>query len=390
MKKQEYYLFTIVSVMLFMLGLEAGGFQYALLKISQEFSIGNAVTGMLVTIQFVGIIVASLLVGHAADRIGKKRVIAIFGGVFFIGVCLFTKANTLALLMLGVFVVGMGYGVSESVSSALLADVFSEKAGMYLNWTQSFFCLGTVVSPLIMEQMIFRYSWDWRGSFWIAGISLGLIFIPFRLCKIKEKANTTTIHKINNFTIPPELCFLIIAMVVCVSLENGIGYFIDTYLWQIDKQNQISAKVLSVFWLVMIPSKLLNAFWYRYKSKVLTICFSSLTVLLFILTLPIGVKGAAICFILAGIFIGPLWPMIMAMGTETMKGQAGKAAGIMTAATGLGGASAPAVLGKLSDQLGIQKSFIVLCIFSAVAVIAIQLYMRNEKIDIKNEKNIDS
>ena len=68
-------------MIMFTLGFEIAGFQAVLLDIAQEFSMNNTQMGMLAAVQSVASVISTLSFGGLADKIRKKKAVALFGCV---------------------------------------------------------------------------------------------------------------------------------------------------------------------------------------------------------------------------------------------------------------------------------------------------------------------
>ena len=76
MKKTSYWAKNDLSLLfllsIFMNGFETGGYQAALLYVGQEFDLSIGQQGMLAAVQLFATMIAPLLLGPLADKIGKK------------------------------------------------------------------------------------------------------------------------------------------------------------------------------------------------------------------------------------------------------------------------------------------------------------------------------
>lgn len=70
-------------------------------------------------------------------------------------------------IVLGIFCIGSGYSVCESVLTASLFDEYPQKGTSYAGWTQCCFSLGAVTGPLICDLMIKCGIGDWRNVFYL-------------------------------------------------------------------------------------------------------------------------------------------------------------------------------------------------------------------------------
>ena len=82
MKKTAYWekndLSLLFLLSIFMNGFETGGYQAALLYVGQEFDLSIGQQGMLAAVQLFATMIAPLLLGPLADKIGKKIMLVFF------------------------------------------------------------------------------------------------------------------------------------------------------------------------------------------------------------------------------------------------------------------------------------------------------------------------
>ena len=82
MKNKNARLYVICGyLLLFALGFIASGNQLVLMEVAEEFKLDGTGMGILAAMQFCGMIPATLLFGGLTDRMSKKRILCIFGGV---------------------------------------------------------------------------------------------------------------------------------------------------------------------------------------------------------------------------------------------------------------------------------------------------------------------
>ncbi|MCL2880972.1 MAG: MFS transporter, partial [Treponema sp.] len=229
----------------FFLGLENGGFQLVLLQIARSYNLDNIKMGALVTAQASAITIGPLLFGWLADRVGKKAILMIFMPLFAIG-CFGAAFSTSALLFASsIFMSGIGYSVSESISSSALSDSFPGRESRYLNIMQCIFCLGAVLSPQIFSHLISSGLVTWRMVFLISGAGFIVLYPLLCLSGIAPSAAITSGNERHNsapenksvrttriahnplgvFT--PLMLMLIVAMACYVAMEVGIAFFAE-------------------------------------------------------------------------------------------------------------------------------------------------------------------
>jgi len=75
MNHHKSYILTILIMRGVTIGIEAGGFQYVVLKIANEFGLDSAQKGGMISANHIAYTVVAVLVGLAMDRYDTKKVI---------------------------------------------------------------------------------------------------------------------------------------------------------------------------------------------------------------------------------------------------------------------------------------------------------------------------
>lgn len=105
-------LFALLSVMMFALGLQVGGFNLVIAPVAEEYQLSNTLMGSLATFQYIAIMIAPIVFGGLSDRRGRKNVIVAFSLLFLAG-CAFTLfIPSVAGFIAGVFLIGAGASVT--------------------------------------------------------------------------------------------------------------------------------------------------------------------------------------------------------------------------------------------------------------------------------------
>lgn len=83
----------------------------------------KAQVGTMVAILEIGAFVASLVVGRVGDIIGRRRTILYGSCIFFVGGALQTLATSMALMMLGRIVAGLGVGMLSTIVPVYQSEI---------------------------------------------------------------------------------------------------------------------------------------------------------------------------------------------------------------------------------------------------------------------------
>ena len=294
----------VIMLLSFFLGFEEGGFQLILLSIANEFELSNASMGSLVSVQYAAIIIAPLMFRNFADKVGKKIITVLFAMVFIVGCFTIIWTLSIIVVIIGIFILGCGFSVCESSVIAALADSYGIRSGKYINISQSFFSVGAVVSPLITNFGMVYLGVDWRVVFAISGCGYLFLMIPLLFTKFAIDIPIQSLSDYRRFTtfsmilFPTFLC-LLVTILIYVSMENGLTFFLDSMFIKVLDAPKLAAFSISLFWLAMVPSRLLASLFNRHQITLLIFCFFGSTVLLIILALNSSPYiSLAICFAL--------------------------------------------------------------------------------------------
>ena len=387
-KKQEKLLVVLISIYLFFIGVHRGGTQLVINDIADLFGTGTGDVGIFTSIQSIPPLFGPLCAGIIADRIGKKPVVTAFIFMFAIGCGICGFSGTRMAFIIGIFIFAMGSTVSEMMSTATLSDVNVEKSVQYINISQFMFSMGAVVGPLMVQFFSENAGADWRFpfsfgflSFVIMGVLLMLVKFPAVIKKEPDKGSEKDFKentagrksgKAVDFSfVTPVLACLGIGMLVYIGMEHGYGNFIDSVMQAKLVTGTVSALTLSAFWLGMALCRLAFGLFSNYKpGLMLKVCFLLCTVFLVILTLLPGSMLSVVISFLIGAAYGPIWCTIEAIAAAKSGGNSGKAIGLMSICSGIGGIVLPTAIGKLANVVKVENSLLVLAAAAFIGVIA--------------------
>jgi fucose permease len=373
MRKKYSRLLVFVSCgIAFFLGFESGGFQLVLINVASDFVLTTTMMGVLVASQYSAITLAPLLFGWIADRIGKKFVLLVFMPIFAGGCLLTASSGSILVFIPGVFMIGVGYSVCECVASSALSDSFPGHENKYLNIMQCAFSLGAVISPLLFTWLISSHGFTWRAVFLFAGCGY-LVLYPLMFFSSSRKP--VIVPEKTVFGSPFRSRFLIgllFAMLAYVAMETGVAYFADSFFVIEYANKELGAYAISGYWFAMAISRFLfSRTGMKPRTMVLLGFFAS--GFLFILLLLFKNQWLLLTvFITLGAMMGPVWPMIVGIGTSSYQEISGTIASVLTAAGGLGGALAPVLIGAVAEQTDLYGGFWLLAAVSISGFLVIK------------------
>lgn len=144
------YVFAAACLGMLLFGIVMISLGSILPEVNEKFQLNEVETGYLATLLPLGILAGSLLFGPLVDWLYYKKIL-LAGTVFTaIGILGIVLAETLTLLSGSVFCIGLGGGILNGVTNALVSEISEEHASADLSLLGVFFGLGALGTPVIL------------------------------------------------------------------------------------------------------------------------------------------------------------------------------------------------------------------------------------------------
>lgn len=372
----------ILFFAIFMNGFEAGGYQVCLLSIGQEFQVNNTTMGLLASVQLIAILIAPFIFGAMADRIGKKKVMSSFLVLRLLACFIVLFAYSTISFVPGIFLMGFAISMIQYLSMAALADAYPRSGQKKLGIITSFYSLGAVTAPLICGHFL-ELGFSWRLLFILLALTtlaiiIGIIRADFSAQELPlETTDETGKYSQWNLPVILILCFI---MFIYVGVENGFAFFLNAFI-SLELNGSQAYLALSLFWLAMIPSRILCGYFARYKQYILVAATVGVALFAWLMSgTDKAVTAMALSFIL-GFFSGAVYPSVLGFAAESASSRTATAMGMITAATGLGGALIASLFGWTSTDYGMRTAMVmlgVLMLFDVVAALVLNVLLKTK------------
>ncbi len=202
------------------------------------------------TANSLGFVLGALLGGRLYDRFPGQPVLA--GTLLVTAAMLFAIPlfPSLWLLVLVIFLLGVGLGVLDVGGNTLIVWLFGSDVGPYMNALHFCFGLGAFLSPLLVDQMV-NLTGGIRGAYWV--LALLILPIVFWMTRIPSPTNQGEQAKVQAATSSVGfgwLMFLVAGLMFFnVGGEISYGGLIYSYAQALDLGPATMARVLnSVYW----------------------------------------------------------------------------------------------------------------------------------------------
>ncbi len=148
-------------------------------------------------------------------------------------------------------------------------------------------------------------------------------------------------------------------MLIYVGFENGFTFFVDTIFTDVLGFG-LGKYALSVFWAVMIPSRVLVGYFAKKAKGILITATLAIPIITVILSF---MQSSLMFFILCiplGFACGAIYPSVLNMMLPFAGKRTATATGMITTATGIGGFLFTALTGFVGDNFGMRIAMRVL------------------------------
>jgi fucose permease len=330
---------------------------------------GNAVLtheqlGRISALTFAGLVGGILFTGPLADRWGGK-LFSILGTLLIgVGLVLLGISPTYSMVLVAVFVMGLGAGILDMVLSPIVAVLQPDRRAKALNWLHSFYGIGTVITVLV-GAFAFRLGIGWRTT------SLTLITVPLLVALgfVNVDLPPLISYKAGERTALRDLCrnssFVAVNAAIFLggALELGLAQWLPAYAeMSLGFSKWTGSVSLLAFSAAMALGRILAGLIGRRVDSIrlmLDCCWTS--VVLFLLACfapwPAVALAASVAVGLAG---SCLWPTTLGVAADRFPQGGATMFGLLAAFGNLGGILMPWLVGVTSDwsslRLGLATS----------------------------------
>lgn len=377
---------ALLLISIFMNGFETGGYQAALLYIGEEYALDPRAQGIIASIELFATMIAPILLGSLADRIGKKIMLVVFTAMRVISGIIILGSGNPVPFSVGVFILGFATSIIQYVSIAEMDDAYPVSRHSRMGGITAMYAFGAVVAPMIVGTAL-KTSLGWKSFFAvdciISAVLTTLIFMtsfePREECihtTVQEQVDGQKSGEIYLFGV----ALLCIIMFIYVGVENGVGFFLNGFMN--DRLHSARGYIaLSLFWMAMIPSRILCGILCKYRHILLCAAPTGAALMLVLLAFTSNEYIAFFLVIVMGFFCGAVYPNVLTYAADFSGSKTATVTAAITVATGIGGTLVSAVFGFLETAVGFRGSFVVLAFILALDLIfALLVIIRNKKL----------
>jgi len=320
-----------------------------------DFDLSFGDKGLLGSARMATLVVALLIMGYFADRVGKRGFLAWGLVLLGAGMAATALAGGYATLLIAQAIVGIGAGAMEALINPLVAELNPRNTARHLNVVNGLFSIGLVVAALLTGELL-EGGHSWRLPFWLwvlPALGAAWLFAARRYPPIPQAHEQG--GRWRAFIRDPLFWMLMVAMVLGGGCEAGMTFWGSNFVEaELDASPRSGAWTVALYGLFMAIG--------RFSSGALVSRITPLRLMVGsavgcgIATLGFswvqGIGAAWTLFALGGLFVACFWPTLLAVGSDHIaKGSATLFA--LLAAAGISGCVIlPWGIGEVADAAG--------------------------------------
>lgn len=340
-----------------------------------RFGLDRAQAGALFSVMTLGVLAGSLVFGPVVDRYGYRVPLIVSGTLVLLGLELMALASSLAVLRAGTLAIGLGGGVINGGTNALVADISEGTRSAGLSLLGVFFGIGAFGVPFALGMLLasFTYAQVLAGTGTLVALPV-LFFLAIRFPEPKQPQGFPLRDALALLR-EPALLLLGAVLFFESGMEITVGGWAAAYVNQeLAAYPADATLVLSLYWLGMTLARVaLTGILKRVPPPTVLlasygVAFAGMLAIL----LARAIAPAAAGLLLVGAGYAAAFPVVLGAVGDRYPHLSGTAFGIALVMALTGGMTLPYVTGVLADAYGLRRSFILL---PAAIVCAVLLFL---------------
>ena len=293
-----------------------------------RFGMSDIAAGSLFSILPVGLLIGSVSFGPVVDKFGYRWVLSVASVLLSLGFFGIAHSDSLSLLRTSIFFFGLGGGVINGGTSALVSDLSEGKNKIInLNWLGMFYGIGAFSMPMILSRINEIHYTAVINVVSIISLLIAVVFllINYPLTVKKEKISIKLIPVFVKNKLFMAICFYLFFQSAFEAIINNwsVSFFID----KLDVPQSRALVALSVSILGLICMRILTGSvfknWHHFRLIKLSLVLFSLGLICLLIPAPYFVHLLGMFLIGGG--LAPGFPVMLGIVGEIFKEVSGTA-----------------------------------------------------------------
>lgn len=334
-------------------------FGATLTPVAGEYGVALATAGLLVSIQYIGFVVAGPISGELADRMGQTVVIPAGFVLLALGLALFALAHWWPLALAAALLLGVGFGVCGATINTYVAELNPDRRGWAVGLVQFAFGCGSILSPFVAAVLL-AGARSWRLLFALdTAVALAALALfacmlhPTRLeasgLKLAESPRKQQIPSLGTIWLTPGLGLLALMLTCYMGVQAGLTAWIAPYIQRsLGAAPALATLGGTTLWIGITGGRLMSSFIGERVGYLRTVLASATIGLLLLLgLLTLGSAGLAVAVAtIVGLAYGACYPMILVAGGRLLPDRPNAATGALMGAGAIGAIVVPWLAGQ--------------------------------------------
>ena len=330
-----------------------------------------------------GFFVSVFLWAALSERWNHKWVLWLTMAICLAGASASGAAQLPALLILGSVLLAASTAGVESTAAILLGEVRPHRRALLINFSQAVFAVGAGASPFAVAWLL-HSGFSWHSTFFMItpAAAVLLLLLPFaRFTLTPPSTPRTRFSAVSRLLRDHRFLWLLLAICFYVGIETGASALSPQYfeeVWRISPTHLLSKVSISVFWLAMVPGRILAGLLASRFGEHKTICASLILAALFqALFLLAPTPASGLVFIgLSGFAQAGVWPTMISAVSSLFTDLIPTRIALMVGVAGAGFGIFEALLGSIYDlassdstrSQGISTTFSIIPLFALLSL----------------------
>ena len=350
----------------------------------EQYGFSYDLSGVLLSCQSVGNLIAVLLAGFLPIYLGRRRAILATSVWMAAAYVIFASGlGSPALFVAAFLMTGIARGGNSNFSNTMISTLPGDLATRGYNLLHGCFAVGALLSPLVLVFCVQQ----WPGMGWrLVAVLLALLcvsqIVVYAKMPLPQEPAGKSVRAVDRSFLRVKQFWLGSAMLFFyISVEYAIvgwlvSYFQDTGILSASWSQMMN----SLLWLVIFCGRMIGAAITGRvsRNKLLLLDgagFFSFFLLMFFSRTPglivLGLMGV-------GLFMATIYPTAFAFGSDCIRGN-DLGCSIMIFTGSAGGIITPALVGQVAERAGIRAGMGLVAVFTALLLLSIVLSVLSVK-----------
>lgn len=392
-KSHTVVLFIIIYATMFLFGLieNIKGVSFPLIK--TEFGVNYDSQGGLVSLTWFGYVIFCLAASLFLQRFGIKK--SVLTGYLLVGL------GAVATLLVPSFwlaagtllIVNAGFGFFEVGANALAAVVFTSRTALMMNLMHFFYGFGAIAGPQTAGILTETFGLDWRQVYIAILVPTILVSLFIALTRFQGRAGQSEQNTPGKISFSAALKIPLVWL-FCITLgfmeviEFGAANWGGLYLKDVYGLDPrvTGAAFVSLFYILFTIARLFGGLLIEKAGYVRSLRVALVgTILVFLAGFALGLNGIWI-LPLTGIFIGIMWPTIMAFAMQVFQNDAPIVTSVIITVSGAVNGIFQFVIGLTNFYAGEAWGYRSCLIYAVLVLLLLNLLVKQVNSHNQNEK----